>query len=248
MPISGVPFPTRGFSGYFERYGAAFSNLGPMATRISATWTCPTLSASGPWQSVVPWVGINSPGTGAGVHQFVIQAGTWHEISGTTPDAVHDYAWLSFPGNELPDEEVARDLAIDVAGGHEVTVSVVQESVNAVGLGVWRVEFTNHTTGISGTWHFPHAMSSENGVCMWIGAESPSFGGTNPYLPQPQFGTIAMSNCEYTRSGVVHPMNDLPLLRELMVNGAGVVQVNTTDIGGDQRSFQSVRVPTTASP
>jgi Peptidase A4 family len=111
------------WSGYAET-GSGFTNA-------SATWTVPSVSASGSDTFSSAWVGIDGDG-----NSNLIQTGTESDYSGGQASY---YAWWEI----LPAAETPID-SLSVSPGDSITASVAQASGST-----WNISLTDNTTGRS---------------------------------------------------------------------------------------------------
>jgi Peptidase A4 family len=223
--------------------------------RLAATWATPALTAAGPEAVVFIW-----PGMLVASERAVIQAGTAHVISGQSPDSVYNFAWLAFVGDPtLPgfnDDEQFRALPISAGPGESVTVTLIHEGDDSAGLGIYRVDYTNTTTGASGSWHFPTHLAASNPVMLWV-CEDPTVDNnpTSAHVPSPHFGTIHFTECVFTPAGGgVNPMDNLDLYKWYIVpvhqifDPSAPIGIAVSAIAGDHKSFDCTRDPTVDIP
>lgn len=142
-------------------------------TGVGATWDVPSAGTSHIGADAA-WVGI-----GGVTSRDLIQAGTQAIVQGGT---VTYEAWYEL----LPDYQERVPLALSAGD----TVSV---SINQVSSGLWRISFTNETTGKG--YSTDVAYDSSLNSAEWIEERPVAVGGRfASYVPLDNFGSIAFEN------------------------------------------------------
>jgi hypothetical protein len=195
---------------------SGYAANGGTFTSVTATWTVPTVSATGTGADAT-WVGIGGLSS-----RDLIQAGTQALVEGGT---VAYTSWIE----ALP--QSSRNVPLSVTAGDSVTVTITQQSGND-----WLITMKNNTTG--GAYNVTVQYSSSNSSAEWV-QEAPSVG--RGLVSLDQFGAVHFSGASAVRDGKAMSLSALGAKAITMINGQGQAIAQPSTIARDGSSFTVAR-------
>ncbi len=216
-----VPAEDAGTSANWAGYAA--QKDGNVYTGVSASWTIPTVVATGtaPVQADATWVGV-----GGVVSRDLIQAGTQAVVQN---GRVQYEAWYEL----LPDYQTHISLPVHADDSISVSISEVAENN-------WSIVFVNNTTGK--TYQKTLEYESSKSSAEWI-QEMPvgGVGRVLSYLPLDDFGQVAFANANATVDGQVESAREADAQALTMVQGRGHLLARPSTFGSDGAGFSVAR-------
>ncbi len=169
---------------------AGIAENGTTYTRVSASWTVPTVQPSIPLQVSSSWIGIDGYS-----NSNLIQTGTEEDTSG---GATSYYAWWEIlPAAETP--------IFSVSPGDQMSADIFKVSATT-----WTIDITDHTSGQNFSQN--KSYSGPANSAEWIQEMT----GTNPQAPLANFGTASFTSLNFTAA---NPAANTPTLIR-MVNSS----------------------------
>jgi hypothetical protein len=196
------------------------NNPQPQFTRVSASWTVPTVNVSTDNSFSAEWIGV-----GGQFDQTLIQTGTGQDsIDGqVTYRAWYELVYELVPGN------VVNINSLNISPGDRITasISLVDPNIN-----MWSIEIHDDTDGQSFTRNLVYVSSALSAE--WI-VERPTVASRTEILAD--FGQVIFTSCEVTLNGKSGTISSFPFNRITMYDSLNRQLAGVSDLTQSGSSF-----------
>lgn len=199
---------------------SGYANTGATFTKVSSTWTEPSVKCPSAQSLAAFWVGIDGYSSDS-----VEQDGTLAYCAGSGAAPVYYSWWEMYPSNDI------QTVGSSVKPGDKITASVVRSGTK------YTLKVTDAThTGNSFT-KTESCGNCKNSSAEWI-AEAPTSNGS--IVPLPNFGTWTNNNSSVSTASKTGSINAFPAKEITMVDSSGKVKAQPSALSNGGKTFKSV--------